>query len=285
MKIAIASGKGGVGKTTFAAALALTAARQGRSTAYADCDVEAPNGHLLLQPALDQPRSVVRTIPSVDDEACGLCGACERACQFGAIVCVGDTVHVNPTLCKSCGACGAVCPRQAIHPVERAVGCIQSGRVESLTFVRGMLNIGEARSIPVIDAVKAAVPATAELVVYDAPPGTSCPMIATARGSDLVVLVAEATRFGQADLTIAADAIQATGLRAAVVVNRSDRGDGQVLQMCRARGLPVLADVPYSRALAASYAEADMNGILDALGSGPAEVLERLAALQKRRAS
>jgi MinD-like ATPase involved in chromosome partitioning or flagellar assembly len=39
MKIAIASGKGGTGKTTLATNLAVVADRLGRSVAYLDCDV------------------------------------------------------------------------------------------------------------------------------------------------------------------------------------------------------------------------------------------------------
>ena len=58
MKIAVASGKGGTGKTTLATNLAVVASRQGCSTAYIDCDVEEPNGHLFLKPAITR-RTVV----------------------------------------------------------------------------------------------------------------------------------------------------------------------------------------------------------------------------------
>lgn len=285
MRIAIASGKGGVGKTTFAAALAMTAARNGLSTVYADCDVEAPNGHLLLHPAIDQKQPVTRPIPTVDPDKCRHCGACERACQFGAIICLPTTVQVNANLCKSCGACGRACPHHAIHGVARSVGYVESGHVESLTFIQGVLDVGQARSIPIIDAVRAAVPASADLVIVDAPPGTSCPMVTAVRSADLVVLIAEPTAFGLADLTLAVDTMQIVGAPVAVIINRCDRGDARVREFCRARGLPILAEVPYSQALAGGYAHGSLNHIIDALDDWPGELLAQLLAMRTSKAS
>ena len=57
MKIAIASGKGGTGKTTVATSLAHVAASDGRTVAYLDCDVEEPNGHLFLKPQIASGRA------------------------------------------------------------------------------------------------------------------------------------------------------------------------------------------------------------------------------------
>jgi MinD superfamily P-loop ATPase len=50
MQIAIASGKGGTGKTLIATSLATLWANQGRRVVYVDTDVEEPNGHLFLKP-------------------------------------------------------------------------------------------------------------------------------------------------------------------------------------------------------------------------------------------
>jgi len=285
MRIAIASGKGGVGKTTFATVLAMTAARQGIGSAYLDCDVEAPNGHLLLSPAIDRRYPVTRPIPTVDLDACRRCGVCERACQFGAIVCLGNTVQVNPSLCKSCGACRIACPQDAITEIEHAVGYIETGHVESLHFIHGVLDVGQARSIPVIDAVKHAAPADADLTVIDAPPGTSCPTVTAVREADLVVLVAEATAFGLSDLTIASDAVASMGLPAAVIINRCDRGDERVRTFCLHCGMPILAEVGYAPALARGYADGSLNQIVDALGDWPATILERVWSMRARRAS
>jgi MinD superfamily P-loop ATPase len=285
VKIAIASGKGGTGKTTLAIALAVTAARRGWSAAYADCDVEAPNGHLLLHPHLDVQTEVTRPIPSVDPAACRRCGACAKACQFGAIVLLGTRVKVYPELCKSCGACVAACPWGAIRAQARRVGHVDAGHAASLQFIRGTLDVGRARSIPVIEAAKAAIGPAMDLVVLDAPPGTSCPMLATVRGCDLVILVAEATAFGLADLTAAADAVRAIKLPVAVVINRCDIGDQRVHEFCASRGLPVLAEIPYSIELARGYASADIDAVVDTVGDTMAHILGHLMSASHRRAS
>ena len=274
MRIAIASGKGGAGKTTIATTLAVAAAARGRATVYVDCDVEAPNGHLLLRPRIEHRHAVSRLVPVVDRDRCDGCGACGRACQFGAIVCVGGAVVVYPNLCKSCGACLAACDRGAIGEAAQMIGVVETGCAGALRFVQGVLDVGQARCIPVIDAAKAAIGADDELVVIDAPPGTSCPMVAAVRGSDLVILVAEPTPFGLADLTIAADALRLMGLPAAVVINRSDVGDQRVRRFCDERGLPVIAEVPYSQALAQAYASGDLAGIGQALGAAPQRLLQ-----------
>ena len=52
MRIAIASGKGGTGKTTVSTNLATIISRLGERVAYLDCDVEEPNGHLFLKPEI-----------------------------------------------------------------------------------------------------------------------------------------------------------------------------------------------------------------------------------------
>jgi MinD superfamily P-loop ATPase len=285
MRIAVASGKGGTGKTTIAAVLASAAAGQGHRVQYADCDVEAPNGHLLLRPSIEQRFAVTRLIPSVDFDACKRCNACCKACQFGAIVCVGAAIKVNPDLCKSCGACVAACRYGAIIEVAHPVGHVETGRAGPLHFVQGVLDVGRTRSIPVIDAVKAAIEPSAELVILDAPPGVSCPALAAARGADLIMLVAEATPFGLADLTLAADAFRAVGVPLAVVINRSDLGDWRLRDFCRARGLPVITEIRYSPALARSYAKGRLDQIVAGLDDVPAQILNRLGDLQTRRAS
>ena len=55
MNIAISSGKGGTGKTFVATNLAVTFQGEGKEVCYLDCDVEEPNGHLFLKPAISRP--------------------------------------------------------------------------------------------------------------------------------------------------------------------------------------------------------------------------------------
>jgi len=285
MRIAVASGKGGTGKTTIATALARLAARRGLETVYVDCDVEAPNGHLLLKPSIESRHPVTRLLPVVDERLCDHCEACQNACEFGAIVCLPTTVQVYPNLCKSCGACVTACPRRAIDEQPSAVGRVETGRAGDLRFVRGVLDVGQPRSIPVIEAAKAGAPTEADLVMLDAPPGASCPVVATIRDADIVLLIAEATPFGRADLEIAVETVHTLGLPVAVVINRCDIGDRSVSEFCAARGLPVLAETPHQRAVAESYAEGDLDGVIETLAGALEALLDRLLAQRDRMAS
>jgi MinD superfamily P-loop ATPase len=282
MKITIASGKGGVGKTTLAAVLAITASRQGRATAYVDCDVEAPNGHLLLSPNMQCTIPVMRQLPQVNLDRCNRCGACEQTCQFGAIVCLGITVQVNANLCKSCGACIDQCPQDAIHETDFPIGIVETGSVELLQFIQGKLNIGVARSIPVIQAAQKAVNPNNQLVIFDAPPGTACPMVTTVRKSDAVILVTDATPFGLADLALAVNTVRQLHIPIGVVINRSDLGDDRVMDYCHQQALPILAQIPYSNALAHAYANGDFQQIIDAVGTTANEILEGVSKMPSR---
>ncbi len=285
MRVAVASGKGGTGKTTVATALAQTAADRGLSAAYVDCDVEAPNGHLLLHPTIDNRQRVTRLVPSVDLDRCERCGICANTCQFGAIVCLGHTVEIYRNLCKSCGACVAACPNSAISEVPYPMGWVETGRAGALRFVQGVLDIGQARAIPVIEAAQAAISGVPDLVVLDAPPGASCPMMTVLREADAVLLVTEATPFGLTDLQIATKAVQSLSRAALVVINCSDLGDRRVHEFCASQGLPVAAEIPYSQEIASSYSNGDLDGIARQMHATSEALIRRLRDMRARRAS
>jgi len=92
--IAIASGKGGTGKTTLATNLAYSIAGMGKSVQYLDCDVEEPNGHIFLKPDIKETHSVTIGVPEVDLDKCNGCGKCGRLCQYSAIICLKDKAMV-----------------------------------------------------------------------------------------------------------------------------------------------------------------------------------------------
>ena len=220
MQIAIASGKGGTGKTTVATNLAYVASRNGQSVAYLDCDVEEPNGHIFLKPEITDRKPVGSLIPQVDAEKCTLCGECGEICQYSAIVRVGEKVLVYPELCHGCGGCSLVCPADAITEVSREIGVLETGRAGAIQFAQGLLNVGEAMSPPVIRAVKSTA-FQADLTIVDAPPGTSCPVIEAVRGADFVILVTEPTPFGFHDLKLAVEMVRVLKLPFGVVINRA----------------------------------------------------------------
>ncbi|MGQ9636082.1 MAG: ATP-binding protein [Bryobacteraceae bacterium] len=257
MKLAIASGKGGTGKTTVATNLAWLAARNGQSVAYLDCDVEEPNGHLFLRPRIECSRPIGRLYPLVDENLCTQCGLCGEICQYSAIVCVAGKVLVYPELCHACGGCALVCRPGAITEVLRETGKLETGFAGPVQFVHGLLNIGEAMSAPLIRQVKAAAP-EADLVIIDSPPGTSCPVIESVRGADAVVLVTEPTPFGLNDLKLAIGMVRAMKLPFGVVINRAGFGDQETQEHCRRQGIQILAEIPDDRLVAEAYSRGDL---------------------------
>jgi len=257
MKVAIASGKGGTGKTTLATNLAVVAAELGRSVAYVDCDVEEPNGHLFLKPTIEHRQPVTPLVPHVSVEACDRCGLCAQVCQYSALVWLGDKPLVFPELCHSCGGCALVCPKKAIIEVPREIGTVETGHAGRARFVHGLLNVGEAKSPPVIRAVRAAAP-EADWQLIDAPPGTSCPVVAAVRGCDFVLLVTEPTPFGLHDLKLAVETVRQIGVPMGVVINRADIGDGRVATYCAAEGISVLLTIPDDRRIAEAYSRGEL---------------------------
>jgi len=257
MKIAIASGKGGTGKTTVATNLAYVASRNGRRVAYVDCDVEEPNGHIFLKPQFSSTTGAGVMIPKVDQEKCTHCGKCGQICQYSAIVSAGKAVLVFAELCHGCGGCSLVCAPGAITEVLHEIGTVQVGSAGPIAFVHGLLNVGQPMSPPVIQAVQAAAPA-ADVVIVDAPPGTSCPVIESIRGCDFVLLVTEPTPFGLNDLKLAVEVVRALRLPFGVVVNRADLGDRETRSYCRANRIEILAEIPDDRAIAEAYSRGEM---------------------------
>jgi MinD superfamily P-loop ATPase len=257
VRIAIASGKGGTGKTTIATSLARAAASEGRTVAYLDCDVEEPNGHLFLKPQILREGPIHKPIPVVDPARCTHCGLCSEVCRFGAIACVGEKTLVFTELCHACGGCLLACPTDAIREVPKAIGRLRTGRSESVQFVDGVLDVGEAMSPPAIRAVKDAAPEV-ELTILDCPPGTSCPVVESVRGCDLLLLVTEPTPFGLHDLKLAVEMARALGLEFAVAVNRADTGEREVWEYCRRQRIAILAEIADDRAVAEAYSRGEL---------------------------
>jgi tRNA-Thr(GGU) m(6)t(6)A37 methyltransferase TsaA len=249
MTIAIASGKGGTGKTTVAVNLALTL---GGPVRLLDCDVEEPNCHLFLRPKILNMETVGVPVPVVDTLACDACGRCAEICQFGAIAVLKNGPIVFAELCHGCGGCQLVCPRHAIREETRPIGAITVGQAGDVEMVTGQLRVGEAKSPPLIRAVKKYA-RDDRVNIVDCPPGTSCPVIAALRGADFVVLVTEPTPFGLHDLKLAVATVRHLGLACGVVINRSDIGDSRVKDYCVAESLPVLVEIPHRREIAEAY--------------------------------
>jgi MinD superfamily P-loop ATPase len=243
--------------------LAVTAARQGCSVHLCDCDVEEPNAHLYLDPDFDGTWPATVPVPLIDSTACIHCGECAASCEFNAIAALPDRTMVFPDLCHGCGCCWLVCPEQAITPDGRHLGDIDTGIAGDLIFTQGRLRVGETLVPPLIEAVKQ-VPAEESWVIYDAPPGVTCPVVATLQGADFALLVTEPTPFGQHDLALALDLARKLNLPCGVVINRADVAPGPVEDFCRKEGVEILARIPFRRTVAAACAEGGLAMDTDA---------------------
>ncbi len=255
MIIAVASGKGGTGKTTVAVNLAL-ALKQKEKLQFIDCDVEEPNAHIFVKPVFESPETVNIPVPEVDEEKCNYCGRCKEVCSFNAIAVLKENILVFPELCHGCGACSYFCPQEAIKEVPRSIGVIEKGSSFDIDFLHGCLNPGEAMSPPLINAVKSKIDPQ-KVVIIDAPPGTSCPVVAAVKDSDFCLLVTEPTPFGLNDLDLAVQMLKKLGIPAGVVINRSDIGNKCVEDYCKEEGISILMHIPWDKGLAQLYAKGE----------------------------
>ncbi len=249
MIISVASGKGGTGKTTVATNLA---AAMDEQVTFLDCDVEEPNAHLFLKPEITHRQPVYTFLPKIDEDRCDRCRKCAEICRFGAITVVGNQVLLFPELCHSCGGCLLVCPQHCIDEDQRELGHAESGTAKNAAFHHGILRIGEAMSPPLIRWLRKNFETTGTVII-DAPPGTSCPVIAAMHGADYIVLVTEPTPFGLHDLALAHQTVNALGIASGLVINRANLGDNSVQRYAEENNLPILLEIPFSREVAELY--------------------------------
>ncbi len=248
MIISVASGKGGTGKTTVAVGLALS----GENVQFLDCDVEEPNAHIFIKPVIKQKEPVHIYIPEINKDKCNFCGRCQEICSYNAIAVLKNDVLIFKELCHSCGACSYLCPQNAIKEVNKEIGFIEMGSNGNLHFVGGRLNIGEAISTPVIKAVKKYINSK-RTVIIDVPPGTSCPVIESVKGSDYCILVTEPTPFGLYDLTLTVEVLRKINIPFGVVINRSNLGYKDTIDYCKKENIPILMRIPFKKEIAHLY--------------------------------
>lgn len=254
MVITIASGKGGTGKTTVATNLALSIPDK---VQLLDCDVEAPNSHLFLNPVLGEPEQVLAPVPRIDMEKCTLCRKCMDICRFGAIAVLKKDVMVFDNLCHSCGGCLAICPEGAVTEHPRSLGILEAGTAGNIEFIRGKLDIGQVMVPPIIKQVRTHTDEKA-VTIIDAPPGTSCPVVTSLNKTDVAVLVTEPTPFGLHDLKLAVETVKIMGIPHGLVINRAGMGNDDVKEYAQENQIPILLEIPFEQRIAQVYSKGGM---------------------------
>jgi MinD superfamily P-loop ATPase len=263
MKIAVASGKGGTGKTTVAVSLyhymsTLLTSR----VKLIDCDVEEPNDALFFSDStVVSQQNAYRLIPRIDTEKCTFCRRCSDWCVFNALVIIPGArlAEVDPGLCHSCGACLAACSYDAITEEQDLLGTITSFKLKTgAGLTEGKLKIGSAMQTALIRQLKTEASDAEEWLLLDAPPGTSCPVVETISDADYVILVTEPTPFGLYDLTIMVKLIRNINKPFGVIINKSGTGEEDLKNFLHENSISILGQIPFSREFASQYAQGDI---------------------------
>jgi MinD superfamily P-loop ATPase len=253
MIISVASGKGGTGKTLVATSLAISL-KDREQVQLLDCDVEEPDDHLFLKPAITTEEAVPIMVPAVAPAKCTGCGRCAEVCAYHAVIVLPGNVLVLPELCHGCGACSYLCPEKAIAEEPREIGVVECGHADGIDFVQGILTTGEPMPTPVIRKAIKHINREAT-VILDAAPGTSCPVVEVIKHSDFCLLVTEPTPFGLNDLILAVEVARELKIPCGVVINRAGTGDGAVEEYCRREDIPVLLIIPLDMEIARLYSQ------------------------------
>ena len=279
--IAVASGKGGTGKTTVSLNLYHALSEHlSSSVLLVDCDVEEPNAVLFYPEAeLRESIPVDQLIPVIDQERCTYCRKCAEYCEFNAIVVIppAQFARVNPSLCHSCGACSLACAFDAISERPENIGSLNKYSLsKGQGILEGNLKIGSAMQTAVIRSLKKAIPGDVDIVILDAPPGTSCPVVETVSDADYVVLVTEPTPFGLHDLKLMVRMLREVGKNFGVVVNKSDPGYRKLHEYLDQEGIELIGKIPFSLPYASRYARGDL------FKNVPGEIKESYSAIVER---
>ena len=282
-ELVVISGKGGTGKTSVVAAFASLAS----SKVLADCDVDAADLHLILQPqilSIHEFRSGHEAC--IDSNVCTGCGRCLSVCRFNAIQCIGklDVIEysIDPISCEGCGVCVDTCPTTAIQFPERIAGEWYMSDTRHGPMVHARLRIAADNSGKLVSLVRQQARQLAkeqhkDLILIDGPPGIGCPVIASITGSSLVLIITEPTLSGQHDLQRVAELARHFRIQAAVCINKwdlnpdmSDTIEAAAVDM----GLKPVGRIRYDRAV--TSAQVAGKSVLEYANDGVAQDIRNL---------
>ncbi len=256
-ELVILSAKGGTGKTSVTASLAALA----QPAVLADCDVEASNLPLVLDPQPRRRESFTGgLLADIKPGACVACGKCAELCRFEAIFFDGPgneqvprTFRVDPLACEGCGVCAHFCAAHAIEllPVDSGEWFVSDTRFGPLVHARlrpGQGNSGKLVTLVRDQARQVASASDLGLILIDGPPGIGCPVIASLTGATRVLVVTEPTPAGEHDLERILALVQHFKMPASVCVNKYDLNPALTTRLenrATALGITVAGRIPY----------------------------------------
>jgi len=283
-ELVVISGKGGTGKTSIVASFAALS----KNSVLADCDVDASDLHIILEPSIQQ-----REIFSGGKQArilvenCVSCGKCFEVCRFNAVKRTEKekrqvSYSIDPIACEGCGVCVRACPHEAIafEPAINGEWYISQTRHGSMVHAR--LGIAEENSGKLVTIVcdqarKLAEKEHSNMVIIDGSPGTGCPVIASITGSDLVLVVTEPTRSGLHDLKRVIELAKHFSIPAAICINKWDINPEitqDIEHIMNSNGYRVIGKVRYDTAV--TRAQLMKASIVEYTGGAVAQEIESL---------
>jgi MinD superfamily P-loop ATPase len=280
-KIAIASGKGGTGKTTVAVSLFHFIYQNFcRNIQLVDCDVEEPNDHIFFPKAIKQSeKQITQLIPEIHSDHCSYCRKCAEFCEFNAIVIIpqAEFAEINASLCHSCAACLFACKENAITERPHSIGQVSLYDLKvGNGLIEGKLKIGSAMQTSLIRKLKKHASSESEIILYDAPPGTSCPVVETIIDTDYVILVTEPTPFGLHDLKLMLEILEEIKKPFGIIINKAGMGNNDVYEFIEKKNAELLGEIPFLQEYASNYAKGEL------LSAIPGEISESMQRIVNR---
>lgn len=256
-QIVIISGKGGTGKTVITGAFAALA----KSKVMADCDVDAADLHLLLNPEIKTSEVLKSGLTAyTHKELCEGCGVCKLVCRFDA---VKNDFSIDPVSCEGCAFCSLACPQDAIEMKTNTSGKWFVSETRFGPLVHARLGIAEENSGKLVTLVRQKAKEIAEekkcgWVIIDGSPGIGCPVIASITGVDCAVIVIEPTLSGLHDAGRVVDVAGFFNVPVKIIINKFDLNPDMAKKIERwsdSRNIQVLGKIIFDKAVVQSVVE------------------------------
>ena len=260
-QIVVISGKGGTGKTIFTASLASLA----KNKVMVDCDVDAADLHLLLNPRVVETHEFRSGKTAwIDPDTCIACGECAEVCRFEAIRGADDHFVVDPLACEGCGLCARICPVEVIEMRENLCGQWYLSDTAYGPFVHARLGIAQENSGKLVALIRQKAKEFAQsrnmdYIIIDGPPGIGCPVLASLTDTNLAVIVTEPTLSGIHDARRVMELARHFKIPVGLVINKWDinpEHSREIEDLCAREGVHLLGRIPFSKRVAESLIRA-----------------------------